>query len=106
MATRVMVRIGTESRPLSDARPDWINQQLGRRQAEGRTVCVRVTIEGPEGRLTLSTPGCASSGGGSRPPTALERDILELWSDRGLSEPDFTGGNLVAFLNQLRGIMR
>lgn len=59
MATRVMVRIGNESRPLTDARPDWITEQLGRRQAEGSTVCVRGTVEGPEGRLTLSTPGCA-----------------------------------------------
>lgn len=105
MSAQVRVIIGTESRPLSDAREDWINEQVRRRSAEG-AVCVRVKVEGPDIDLVLSTPGCPTGGGGGyRRPTYLESDVLALWEGRGLLERGFSGGNLVAFLSQLRRLV-
>lgn len=104
MATRVTIKIGTESRILSDAREDWINEQIRRRRAEG-PVCVLVHIEGQGVDITLMTPACSSGPGGRRRLTNLESEIVELWKKRGLNEPDFSGGNVVAFLRQLRKLL-
>lgn len=105
MAAQVRVIIGTESRPLSDAREDWINEQVRRRSAEG-AVCVRVRVEGSDVDLTLSTPRCPTGGGGGyRTLTDLEREVLDLWERRGLRGPDFNGGHVNAFLKQLRRLV-
>lgn len=100
----ITVRIGDETRSFVDASESWINQQVNRRQAEGQNVCAEVSIATSGLNLRLATPGCGSGGGG-RPPTANERAVLELWSKLGLLSSDFTGGNLVAFLNQLRRLL-
>jgi hypothetical protein len=55
--------------------------------------------------MILTTPNCASSGGGGRTPNAQEKRIFDLWDKRSLNKPDFTGGNLIAFLKQLRQII-
>lgn len=95
---------GGETRSLAEAGESWINQQINRRRAEGQNVCVEVSISTSGLNLRLATPGCGSGGGG-RPPTANERAVLDLWSKLGLLSGDFTGGNLVAFLKQLRRLL-
>jgi hypothetical protein len=96
------ISIGAESRTLEQADPDWITQQISGRRKDGQSVCVRVSIHTPELNLSCITPACASSGGGGgRPPTAREREILELWAKHGLNDGDFSPGNVVAFVRQV-----
>lgn len=97
----ISIRIAQEERKFEDADESWINQQINRRRAAGELVCVAVRVALDGINVALQTPTCPSTGGGGRPPTPRERDILELWERRGLSDPAFTGGNLVAFLQQL-----
>jgi hypothetical protein len=101
----ITIRIGDEVRSFAEASESWINQQVNRRRTEGQNVCVEVSISTSGLNLRLATPGCGSGGGGGRPPTANERAVLDLWSKLGLLSSDFTGGNLVAFLKQLRRLL-
>ena len=98
----VSVRIGDETRNLLDATESWINQQIGRRRADGQSICVEVAINTSGLNLRLATPGCGSAGGGGRPPNANEASVLHLWNKRGLNDSGFTGGALVAFLKQVQ----
>lgn len=97
----ITIRIAEEERQLDAADKQWINQQINRRRADGKTVCVRVTIRRGGLDMVLATPTCTSSGGGRRGPNTQESEVFNLWGQRGLNEADFTGGNLVAFLKQL-----
>lgn len=97
----ITITIGQETRALGDATEQWINQQIARRHRDGGSLCVQVKIEKPPLNMLLSTPQCSRNGFGGRPPSEQEQRIFELWDRRGLNQHDFTGGNLVAFLNQL-----
>lgn len=55
--------------------------------------------------LLLSTPTCAVGAGAKRPARRGEREILDLWDTRELNTVDFTAGNVVAFLKQLRQLL-
>ncbi len=101
----ITIRIGTDERDMTAAIDEqWIHQQLNGRRAAGEQVCVRVTVREADANVNLTTPTCGSGGSG-RPPNATELEMIELWRKRGLTEPNFTGGNLVAFLKQLRAIV-
>ncbi len=97
----IRIMIAEEERQLGTVDQQWINQQINRRRANGQTVCVRVIIHEGDLDMVLSTPNCGTSPGGGRPPRRQERKVFDLWNQRGLNDADFTGGNLVAFLNQL-----
>lgn len=102
----VRIRIGTETRNLEDASESWITDQINRRKKDGQSVCVEVVIHTSGLNIRLATPGCGSAGrGGGRPPTANEQSIFRLWDERGLDSDGFAGGNLVAFLKQLRRLL-
>lgn len=99
----IIVSIGEEQRSLQEATPTWINEQVNRRRADGQPICARVSIQQGGLNLSLATPNCSSTqGGGRRPPNPNEKELCALWADRGLNDPHFSGGNLVAFLAQLR----
>lgn len=96
------ISIGNESRPLDQADPEWITQQINGRRKDGQAVCVRLSVHTAGLNLSCSTPACASSGsGGGRPPTPHEREILDLWAKHGLNTGDFAPGNVVAFVKQV-----
>ncbi len=99
--TVVTVKIGGEERRIDEVDPHWINQQINARRNAGESVCVRVTIADGEVDLLLSTPNCETGAGGSRQARPRELEVLDLWKQRGLTEEDFTGGGLVAFLQQV-----
>jgi hypothetical protein len=102
----IAVRIGTDERDMTrDIDEQWIHQQINSRRQDGEQVCVRVTIRETDAQVTLATPTCGGAGSGGRAPNATEREMIELWSKRGLNELSFTGGNLVAFLKQLRTLV-
>jgi hypothetical protein len=98
----VFIRIGDEERRYDPADAQWIAQQIARRRTDGVTPCVRVTINTGDMNIALTTPGCASSGRGGRIPTPQENVIFDLWQQRGLNDPDFAPGNIIAFLQQMR----
>jgi hypothetical protein len=101
----IEIRIEEAERDLRSADESWINQQINRRRADGVSVCVKVTVKEGDLDMILSTPTCGSSGGGGRPPRPREKTVFNLWNQRGLNQPDFTGGNLIAFLKQLKHIV-
>lgn len=104
--SNVTIRIGTETRDLSSASESWMTEQINRRRADGVDICVQVTIHAGGIDIVLSTPGCGGGGGGGgRPPNSNEREVFELWSQRGLNASAFTGGNLVAFIKQLKKLL-
>lgn len=96
------IRIGISERLLTNASESWINQQINQRREDGQTVCVQVFLDEGGVNMILSTATCASSGGCGRAPTSRERDIFDLWARLHLNEAHFTGGNVVAFIKQLR----
>lgn len=97
----IRVQIGENERKLDEASPQWINEQINRRRADGNPVCVRVLIDTGAVNLALATGDCPGGGGGGRPPNDQEKEILQTWEKLHLNSSDFTGGNLIAFLRQL-----
>lgn len=98
---RVEVEIAGERRPLSEADPQWVHEQIGNRQRAGQAVCARVYVTGDGLDFVLSTPTCRDSGGHRR-ASPEELPFVELWRKRGLDQEDFTSGHLIAFLQQLK----
>lgn len=102
----VKVQIGSAERDFADSLHDvdngWIVQQIQRRRAEDRTVCVRIFVHAGCVNMVLSTPACARNGGGGRQPNNAEREIFICWGRLGLDQIDFTAEAVVAFLRQLR----
>ena len=101
----INIRIGETERDIDSATESWINQQINRRRADGVSVCVRVIVKEGDLDMILSTPTCEPSGGGGRPPRPREKSVFNLWNQRGLNEANFAGGNLIAFLKQLKHIL-
>lgn len=101
----VTVKIGSSEQRLEGLDESWLQQQIGRRRRDGESVCVRVEIDDSPINIILSTAGCASGGGSSRTLTAQEQKVLDLWFKHHLSEPEFQGAELIAFLHQLRRII-
>ncbi|MCK5606625.1 hypothetical protein KAR91_32285 [Candidatus Pacearchaeota archaeon] len=98
----IRVFIGDSEREIHDATPQWINEQINRRRADGVQFCVHVLIDSNPVNLSLTTPGCSGSGGGGgRQPNLQENKVLDLWEKFHLRTNGFTGGNLVAFLKQI-----
>lgn len=98
----ITIRIGSETKNYVDASESWINQQIQQLRHAGVNVCVSVRINIAGLDLALATPGCGSGAGGGRLANEKEREVLDLWHKRGLDDAAFTGGNLVAFLKQLK----
>ncbi len=97
----IRVRIGDSERELSSVSENWINQQINRRKADGLSVCARVIIKDSNLNMSLSSAGCPQSATRGRTPNRNEQEIFDLWEKRGMNNPDFHGGNLVAFLKQI-----
>lgn len=100
----IRVRIGETEKELNTVDESWINQQINRRRADGLTVCVMVIIKEGELDMILSTPTCGANGGGRR-PRPREKMLFDLWDKLGLYNVGFTGGNVIAFLKQLKHVL-
>ena len=100
----ITIKIGSSEQSYENADESWINQQINGRRRDGQSVCVRVVINNGSINMVLSTPNCATGGGGGRSPNLQEQRIFDLWDKHGLNKTDFHGGNLIAFLKQLRRI--
>ena len=101
----ITIAIGSAQTTLDQADEGWINQQINRRRSDGAVVCVQVSIRESDVNVVLRTPACSDGGGGGRLPNPREKRIFDLWSERHLNGRDFTGGDVISFLQQLRRIL-
>lgn len=104
----ITIQIEDSIRTLSNPRDideSWINQQINRRKNDRRPVCVRVTIKDDSVNIILASADCTDTGGGDRPPNSKEQSIFDLWDMVAMKKKEFHGGNLIAFLKQLRNII-
>ena len=101
----ITIRICEYERQFNRAKDideQWINQQINGRKECGEVVFVRVLIQLGSINLGLATPNCPSGSGGI--PRILNREenaVVDLWKKRGLEDPNFASGNLIAFFKQL-----
>lgn len=97
----IRVIIGDVESEISSVSESWINQHINSRKADGKSVCVKVIIHQDNLNMTLSTPACAVGQPG-RTPNKHEEEIFNLWERCGLNKQQFTGGNLISFLKNIR----
>lgn len=103
----VIIKIGSQERQwgsFRDIEESWIIEQIQRSLQLGQSVCVVMRLQSPGINLSLTTPTCGGGGGGRR-PNAQEQGIIDLWHERGLSNPSFAPGQVIAFLSQLRHLL-
>ena len=98
----VRIQIGDAERDINNVDENWIIQQINRRRSDGLEVCVRVVVNSGELNMVLSTPTSGGQSRGGRAPYPHEKVIFDLWNHRGLNTMNFNGGNVMAFLKQLR----
>lgn len=99
----IRVKIAEIEKDIADVEPSWINEQINRRRAAGETVCVQITIQKDSANIMLTTADCPHNRGGSKNSLSdHEKAILDLWMKLHLNESKFSGGNLLAFLNQIK----
>ena len=101
----VEISIGSSSALLGDANEGRITQQVNRRREDGQSICVRIVFKEPDIDLAFASAGCGGRGGLGRRLSPKEERILELWRKHHLDAADFTGGNVVAFVQQLRNVL-
>lgn len=97
----VTIRIGGVERNAADADASWVTQNVNGPRHEGLAVCVIVGINEDGVNMRLATPACSGAPGATRRPNAREQLVFDLWRRLHLADPDFTAGNVLAFLRQL-----
>lgn len=97
----VALCIGGEEREWSSVTDSWIRDQLGRRRADGQSVCVQLVVKGGDVDLRLSTPGCGATGSGGRAARGVEVKILEIWREAHLNSSEFSHGNVWSMLRRV-----
>lgn len=103
----ITVRIAGQERQWNrpdDTEDSWITEQISRRRAAGEQVCATVGIATSYINVGLSTPGCATGGGGRR-PNRDESRVFALWEQVGLNDANFAPSKLMAFLHQLTRLL-
>jgi hypothetical protein len=100
------ISIAGAERPLAIADPGWIERAFDA-HASGQPPCVRVLIRAADVEMTLQTLNCAAAvGGAGRPPSRPESEISRLWNMEGLSSTRFTAGQVTAFVERVRQLLR
>lgn len=99
----IEIQINGSKISIDENYESWVNQQINNRRKEGQIVCVRVFIKEDHLDLILSSRECPLMGKPKRSPlNNQEKAILDLWNKCKLNTSDFHGGNLIAFLKQVR----
>ncbi|MBB4635118.1 hypothetical protein [Longimicrobium terrae] len=101
----IRLQIGSDEREDDDISEDWVNQQVRRRRNDEAQVCARVTLVTESLDFALSTAGCRGGSSSRASLTRKENEIVDLWTKCGLNDPEFQGGQLIAFLKQVRRIL-
>lgn len=100
-----VLSINEDSRPASCWTESDITQAINRRRCDSAVVCVKVRIVDEDVDIILATPACVGAGGGGRLPRPRERRLFELWRRLNLNTPEFSPGNVVAFLKQAETVL-
>ncbi len=91
---------------LERSNVDQIIQEITRRLAQGAPVQVRVDINYANIDLHFAAPRQHQGGGGSRPLTAQEQEIVDLWIGLELNQQTINPRGLSTFLNGLAQYVR
>ena len=97
------VTVGNERRQDDSITEGWIQEQIGRRRADGITPQITIDISSDRANITLSIP--SYPGGGGRRPNELESQIFGLWRGLELDSPTFTANGFVAFIKGVRRLL-
>ena len=99
-----MVTICIDNRKvnLEDVDQRWITNQITGRRSEGSDPCIQITVKLNDINLFLSTSNCLKKAISDRKPNDKEQRIIDWWKQFKLNENDYTCGNLVAFIQQLK----
>lgn len=100
----VRISIGDETRTFRAATKDWINKLFAHAHAQGILPAVIVQIDQPGLVLGLATPGAGRGGGGGL-LSASQNNIVDAWLRHHMGSNKYTGGNLIAFLNDLERLL-
>jgi len=100
----VSITVGDETRSYASATKDWINKAFSLAKRQGFLPSVTIQINQPGLVLGLATPSAARGGGGGV-LTPLQNRIVEAWMRHHMSSDSYTGGNLIAFLNDLERLV-
>lgn len=98
----ISVQIGNETRDVSEIDQQWLCNAINGRRHDGLPVQIRVIVHEGLLHMELSNPSLPGAG---RRPNPSEAEVFELWRRLHLNEPDFSCGNLNAFLVQLRRLI-
>lgn len=83
-----------------------INRAISNRVADGKDPCIKVLFdEGPLSGWGVQTQNCGGGGGGGGTPSGRKQKILDVWGERVTSQPEVRGGQVTAFLKQIRGVV-
>lgn len=96
------IRIGENERQLDDADAHWMQQQVSGRRRDGINPCVRVHIRVPGADIALQSLNCPSQSGAPRQATPLESRLLQLWDKHQMNDANWSVGNLIAAVQQLK----
>ena len=94
------VQIGTSEHNFCDVGESWVQQHVEGRRKDGHPVCAIVTLNNDSVNVVLSTPQCAHSQTAYRRPNEKEAELVKLWKNEHLNEPDWTAGNLAHFVKK------
>jgi hypothetical protein len=102
----VTVTVGGSTSPLDQIDESAIAQEVNRRRNDGVAVCVTIRVQEPGLDLILRSPECGGGGaGGGRGLNAEEQKVFALWDRHRLNTTEFRGGEVIAFLKQLRSLI-
>jgi hypothetical protein len=82
-----------------------VNQHINQRRADNHRLRAGYSSMNATRTSRFALPRAPGTVPGWRQPDQREERIMKLWRARGLDQPDFSGGNVVAFLHQLRHML-
>ncbi len=97
----VTIRIGEAQRDFTNLEESWVNKEVNGRKNDGQKVCEQVIINEGSLSLHLISKDYTQGRGGSGSLSNDQERIWNLWKQNNL-HGDFSGGNLIAFLKQLK----
>ena len=96
----VTVTFGTAAAANDAVTGGWIQAQMRTQDEAGQPICAHVLVEGGDISVSLPVGNCTSGGRGGRALNAAETEVVDLYRRRHLDQPQFSPGELEAFIRQ------
>lgn len=100
MAT-VTVSFDSDAKQNHAITAGWIHGAMVAQERAGQPICATVKVAGGGIELSLPVGACPRGGGGSRPLSAAESEVVELYRRHHLDQTRFSPGELEAFVKQV-----